>query len=223
MCAVVVAAGSGSRLGADIPKALVEVSGRALVWHAVSGLVAAGVERVAVSVPHGYLEAFSSVLAGLPVVLTHGGAERQESVRCGLAALDEPGEAIVLVHDAARPRVSPQVVDRVVRAVEDGADAVIPAIPVADSIRAVTADGSAVVDRSVLRAVQTPQGFRYARLLRAHEAVARAGERVTDDAAAVELDGGVVRLVEGDPQMMKVTQPFDLDCVRAALAEGKTR
>ena len=219
---MVVAAGSGSRLGAEMPKAMVEVAGRTLVWHAVSRLVAAGVQRVAVTVPRGHLDSFASLLRGLPVVLTHGGAERQDSVMCGLAALGEEDDAIVLIHDAARPGVSRQVVERVVQAVADGADAAVPVIAVSDSIRALTDDGSVVVDRSALRAVQTPQGFRYGRLRRAHETVAETGASVTDDATAVELDGGVVRLVEGDHRAMKVTGPFDLDCVRLVL-EGEQR
>lgn len=212
--AVVVAAGSGRRLGAHLPKALVQICGRPLVWHAVTRLLAAGAERVVVTAPSAHVTEFDEALEGLPVRVIGGGQERQDSVRLGADALGGTADDIVLIHDAARPLVPREVVQRVIRAVADGAEAVVPVLPVNDSIRAVGTQGSNVVDRDLLRAVQTPQGFRLGRLQKAHAALVAAGDEVTDDATAVELDGGMVSLVDGDRRVMKVTDAFDLACVR---------
>ena len=226
VAAIVVAAGSGSRLGAAIPKALVEVAGVPLVVRAVARLAAGGVTEAVVVVPADERAAFEAVLAGapIPVVITAGGAERQHSVANGLAALpasgaDEWSEQVVLVHDAARAFVPAEVVARVIAAVREGADAVIPAVAVSDTIREVHDAGSTVVDRSRLRAVQTPQGFRRGVLAEAHAALADTGTVVTDDAAAAEYLGSVVAFVEGSRRSFKVTDPFDL-LVAEALAAG---
>ncbi|MBK8461910.1 MAG: 2-C-methyl-D-erythritol 4-phosphate cytidylyltransferase [Nigerium sp.] len=222
--AIVVAAGSGSRLGATVPKALVEVAGVPLVVRAVAQLGAGGVAEAVVVVPAGERAAFEVALAAapIPVVITAGGAERQHSVARGLAALpsggaDETSGDVVLVHDAARAFVPAEVVARVIAAVREGADAVIPAIAVSDTIREVHDAGSAVVDRSRLRAIQTPQGFRRGVLTDAHAALADTGTIVTDDAAAAEYLGCVVSLVEGSRRSFKVTDPLDL-LVAEALA-----
>ena len=219
--AVVVAAGSGSRLGAPVPKALVEVGGVALVRRSVDALADAGVQQVVVTIPAGMAAEFDGVLAGARVrVRTQvGGAIRQESVRLGLEALDAPADAVVLVHDAARALVPPDVVERVAAAILDGAEAAIPVLPVVDSIRRVTDDGSVVVDRAPLRAVQTPQGARVGPLLRAHERCAVDGVEVTDDAAACEVAGLRVTLVEGHRDALKITEPIDLILAEAILAE----
>ncbi len=216
VAAIVVAAGSGSRLGASVPKALVPVAGVPLVAHAVSRLLAGGCDHVVVVVPPGMVPQFHAVLAPtcpVPLVLVEGGAERQDSVAHGLAALDtEPlaGASVVLVHDAARAFVPPEVVRSVVDAVRGGAVAAIPVVPVVDSLRQVDASGSAVVDRAPLRAVQTPQGFEPDVLRAAHAAVAASGVTVTDDAAACELLGHRVALVPGSRDALKVTEPLDL-------------
>jgi 2-C-methyl-D-erythritol 4-phosphate cytidylyltransferase len=132
-----------------------------------------------------------------------GGATRSASVRAGLAAV--PAEAdVIVVHDAARPVPVPEVWARVLAAVDAGADAAVPAVPVTDTLRAV---GGATVDRSRLVAVQTPQAFRAAALRAAHAG----GAEGTDDASLVEARGGRVVVVDGDPANVKITTPVDLE------------
>lgn len=216
-----VAAGSGSRLGAAVPKAMVELKGTSLVRRCVDNLARAGVQRVVVTVPAGQLVVFEAALAGtdVPTICVPGGARRQDSVLLGLAALGTVSEnAIALVHDAARPLVPPQVVDRVVAAVTAGAEAVVPALPVVDSMREGTAEASKVVDRSRLRAVQTPQGFKLGTLRRAHHHIDDQGIEVTDDAAACEAIGVPVRLVDGHRHLIKITEPIDLLLAESILA-----
>lgn len=213
---LVVAAGSGSRLGGESPKALRLVGGIPLVVHSLRRLAQGGcthaVVVVAPGTEHLYADAVPS--AGIPVRLITGGAERQDSVRLGLDAVAaDPALAasrIVLVHDAARALVPPAVVRRVIDSVAGGADAVIPVVAVTDSIRRVTASGSIAVDRSELRAVQTPQGFDRVVLADAHARIAAYGVPVTDDAAACEYIGHPVTLVAGARESMKVTEPLDL-------------
>ncbi|BDD80852.1 2-C-methyl-D-erythritol 4-phosphate cytidylyltransferase [Tsukamurella pulmonis] len=146
-----------------------------------------------------------------------GGAERTDSVRAGLAAA---GDAeLVLVHDAARPMTPPAMIVRVVDALRAGASAVIPVLPVADTVKRVDADGAvlATVDRADLRAVQTPQGFTAASLRTAYDAAP--GELATDDAGLVERAGGTVVTVAGDPLAMKITTAFDLRVAQALIEE----
>lgn len=215
-----VAAGSGSRLGAPVPKALVALGGRSLVRHAVDAMVAGGAERVVVTCPAGHEAAFAETLCDVfvPVHVVAGGAERQDSVRVGLEALrQQTGDAVVLVHDAARPLVPPEVTRRVVDAVRAGAAAVVPVVPVADSIREV-GERSRVVPRDALRAVQTPQGFPLTVLGEAHRLVEAQGLSVTDDAAAAEAAGHPVTLVDGDHEAFKITGPLDLLLAEAVLA-----
>lgn len=225
--AIVVAAGSGSRLGAEVPKALVEVAGVPLLARAVAQLAAGGVDEVVVVAPVAGREAFVDALASapVPVLWADGGAERQDSVGNGLALLPDLPEAdadaqVVLVHDAARAFVPADVVARVVDAVRAGADAVVPVVPVSDSIRELVAEGSAVVDRATLRAVQTPQGFRRGVIEHAHAALAESKLAVTDDAAAAEFIGRTVVLVEGSRDAFKVTEPLDLVLAEAIVARG---
>jgi 2-C-methyl-D-erythritol 4-phosphate cytidylyltransferase len=214
--ALVVAAGSGSRLGGEGPKALRELDGLTLVGHSLVGLAAGGVDHAVIVIAAGLDDAFADVVADapIPVRCVAGGAERQDSVLAGLAAItDDPdlcAARFVLVHDAARALVPGALVARVIAALEAGAVAVVPVLPVVDTIREVTPDGSTTVDRSVLRIVQTPQGFAREVLERAHRLVAEAGLQVTDDAAAVEALGEAVTLVPGDREALKVTEPLDL-------------
>ncbi len=222
--AIVVAAGSGSRLGASLPKALVPLAGIPLVRRCVDNLASAGVQRVVVTVPSALEPDFAEALEGaaMPVSCVVGGHRRQDSVRLGLQALGElPDTAHVLVHDAARPLIPAAVSGRVVSALRLGGRAVVPAIPVVDSIRKATGNSSVVVDRARLRAVQTPQGFEVGTLRRAHDHVAESGIEVTDDAAACEAMGVEVVLVEGDQRSLKITEPLDLVVAEAILsAEG---
>ena len=214
--ALVVAAGSGSRLGGDVPKALRHLSGRPLVSHSLSGLAAGGVDRAVIVIAPGLDDQFAGVVAASPIPTTcvHGGSERQDSVLNGLAAIAADPQLsqarFVLVHDAARALVPGGVVRRVIEALVNGAVGAIPVVPVVDTIREVTDTGSTTVDRSRLRAVQTPQGFDRDVLERAHRLVAAQGLQVTDDAGAVEALGYPVILVAGDREALKVTEPLDL-------------
>lgn len=223
VAAIVVAAGSGVRLGGGVPKALRLLAGAPLVVHAGRRLLAGGVTRLMVVVPAMHAGAFDAALAdGLPEATWRtvpGGAERQESVRAGLAALaaqpDPP--PVVLIHDAARPLVPPEVVARVIAAVRAGSPAVIPVVAVVDTVRQVRPGGSTVIDRAALRAVQTPQGFDRVTVTTAHELVARDGVRVTDDAAVCEYAGYPVTVVEGSRRSLKITEPEDLTVALALL------
>lgn len=145
-----------------------------------------------------------------------GGNSRSASVRAGLAAVPDDA-TIVCVHDAARPLASPAVYERVIAAVAAGADAAVPGIPVADTIKVVEANGTVVAtpDRSTLVAVQTPQAFRASVLRAAHAA----GGDATDDAALIEQAGGTVVVVEGDHLNRKITLPDDLEWARREMGE----
>jgi len=217
---VLVAAGSGTRLAAGRPKAFVPVGGRPLLVHAAQGLAASGAVALVVAVvPAGLEDETRDILAAVPDLpplrVVPGGPTRQASVAAGLAAVPDDRE-VVLVHDAARALAPPGLVVRVVEAVRDqGRTAVVPAVPVHDTLRDV--DGG-VVDRARLRAVQTPQGFAADVLRRAHAAPA-AGEGATDDAGLAEVLGEHVHVVVGDPEAFKVTRPLDLLLAEAVLAQ----
>ena len=206
---IVAAAGSGLRLGAEQPKALVLLGGRPLVRWAVDALRAGGVTDVIVVVPGGQRAAFAAALPA-DVRLVDGGATRTASVRAGLAAAD-PGADVVLVHDAARPLTPPEVVFRVLAALEAGAPAVVPVLPVVDTTVVVDEDGviTEAVARTPLRRVQTPQGFDRATLAAAYDRLAD-GAELTDDAAVVRAAGIPVATVDGDERAAKVTTAHDL-------------
>lgn len=215
--AVVVAAGAGVRLGGATPKALRLLGGRPLVSHSLRALAAGGVDRAVVVIARGTEAAFETALADAPIPTAYvvGGERRQDSVRAGLAAIagdpDTAGRRFVLVHDAARPLVPAAVVARVIEALTGGAEAVVPAVPVVDSIRRVGASGvSEVVDRSVLRAVQTPQGFGADMLAAALDRAEAEHRDVSDDATAAEAIGVPVVLVDGSAEALKITGPVDL-------------
>lgn len=220
--AIVPAAGDGVRLGADRPKALVPLASEPLVVHALRALRASEVvDRVVITAPIG---ARNELQAALPdewdgwAQVIDGGATRQASVAAGLEALSTDHD-LVLVHDAARALVPPAVVVRVVDALLAGAGAVIPVLPVSDTVKRVR--GGIVletVDRADLYAVQTPQGFQRRILSAAHAAAIDSDGPATDDAALVERVGGEVCVVDGDPEAFKITRPLDL-----ALAEAVIR
>lgn len=218
---IVPAAGRGVRLGEELPKAFVELGGRTMLDRAVEAMLDSGaVDRVVVVVPPELAAQAPSELVRIGfaerVAVVPGGGERADSVRAGLAAA--AGARFVLVHDAARSLTPPELFARVVGELRAGRRAVIPVLPVADTIKSV--DGSGLVtgtpDRAALRAVQTPQGFDAELLARANR---DAGD-ATDDAGLVERLGEHVYTVAGDPLAFKITTPLDLVLARALLAVG---
>ena len=209
--AVVPAAGSGERLAAGVPKAFFHLDGRTLVERAVSGLLESGVvDRVVVAVPADRTNQAKLIL-GHQATVVAGGANRSESVRHALAAFaDAEQPRFVLVHDAARALTPPALVVRVVEALQAGHPAVVPVLPLADTIKAIDANGVVLgtPERAGLRAVQTPQGFATELLLRAYQRAVTVD--FTDDASMVEHIGGQVRVVEGDPLAFKITTHLDV-------------
>ncbi|WP_137161093.1 2-C-methyl-D-erythritol 4-phosphate cytidylyltransferase [Blastococcus sp. CCUG 61487] len=214
--AIVAAAGSGSRLGAGLPKALVPLAGRPLVAWSVEALRAGGVAEIVVAVPAAQREAFAVALPG--VRLVDGGASRTGSVRACLDAATAQAD-VVLVHDAARPLTPPELVRRVLSALGDGHPAVVPVLPVVDTT--VTVDDAGVITdappRAALRRVQTPQGFARAVLSAAYADLPPDAD-LTDDATVVRAAGVPVLTVPGDERAAKVTVPHDL-----VLAEATVR
>ena len=219
--AIVPAAGSGERLGAGIPKAFVELGdGRSMLQLAVDGLLGSGViDRVVVAVPADLVTAAAAGF-GPQVSVVEGGEQRTDSVRSALDAVGEPD--FVLVHDAARALTPADQIRRVVDALRDGMRAVIPVLPVVDTIKAVDANGAVLgtPERAGLRAVQTPQGFEAALLRRAYS---QAVTSATDDASLVENLGVPVHTVAGDPLAFKITTALDLLQARAVLASSGAR
>lgn len=220
---IVVAAGSGTRLGAAAPKAFVGIDERSVLRHALDGVFAASPAQVVVVAPAGYegaaeaeLDAAAGDRGELGRVVT-GGATRQQSVAAGLRALW--GDiATVLVHDAARALTPASQIDAVAAAVGDGVGA-IPALPVVDTLKRVQDDDIvAGVDRSELVAAQTPQGFPRALLETAYATAQIEGAEYTDDAALFAAAGHPVRRIDGSPLAFKITTAADLDRARHIIA-----
>lgn len=211
---VVVAAGSGSRAGGD--KQWRALGGKAVVRWSVEALLRSGASPVIVVVARDSLERAQDALRGLDGwIAVAGGAERADSVRAGLDALDIPETTPVLVHDAARPLLGEAVIRRLLGALP-GADGAIAALPVSDTVKRGEGSIEATVDRSRLWRAQTPQAFPLGRLRSAYAAWP-ASEAPTDEAAVIERDSGVVRLIEGDPRLMKLTYPEDFAMAEALL------
>ncbi|MGW7284823.1 2-C-methyl-D-erythritol 4-phosphate cytidylyltransferase [Streptomyces sp. NPDC054847] len=229
--AVIPAAGRGVRLGPGAPKALRTLNGTPMLVHAVRAMAASRAVSLVVVVapPDGAPEVkrlldTHSLPERTDYLVVPGGDTRQESVRLGLDALPED-IGTVLVHDAARPLVPVETVDSVIEAVRDGAPAVVPALPLADTVKLVEPAGKdepepvvATPDRAALRAVQTPQGFDRETLVRAHATVT---DNVTDDASMVEQLGLRVVVVPGHEEAFKVTRPLDLVLAEAVLARRR--
>ena len=216
---VLVAAGDGQRLGSDRPKAFVALAGRALLAESLERLERSDwIDSIVVVAPPGWEEpaillAEELVVSKVGAVVT-GGATRAESVRAGLAEVGADAIAIV-VHDAARPLVDDAVLGRVLEPLSEGWDGVVPGLRVADTVKRVAEDVvTGTIDRSELVTVQTPQAFPAATLRAAY-----AGDLVgaTDCASLVERAGGRIRIVEGDPRLLKVTTPDDLARVESWL------
>lgn len=214
---IIVAAGTGSRLGGDIPKQFRLIGGRPVLMYTIDSFRRAVPDAsitVVISRPMRRLwDDLCRQCGYTSPAIADGGRSRFESVRNGLLSLPPSALGdIILVHDGARPVVT----DRLVHAVIDGArssGAAVPAVPVTDSIRRVGADGaSRPVDRAPLRAVQTPQGFDAAALRRAYDLASECPDAAyTDDASVVEAAGISVSLVPGDPRNIKITNPGDLE------------
>lgn len=232
--AVIPAAGRGVRLGPGAPKALRTLNGTPMLVHAVRAMARSRAVSLVVVVapPDGAAEVRTllddhALPSTTEVAVVPGGSTRQESVSLGLAAL--PADITdVLVHDAARPLVPVETVDAVAAAVRGGAPAVVPALPLADTVKEVdprTDGGPETVlgtpERARLRAVQTPQGFDRETLARAHEKTAPEGEGATDDAGLVERLGLPVVVVPGHEEAFKVTRPLDLVLAEAVLARRR--
>jgi len=222
--ALIVAAGSGERLGAGRPKALVELAGRPLLSWSVQALRATnGIERVVIAMPVDFdVDANDFDIAGPPpaVVCVPGGSTRSESVRRALDAVG-PGDPVI-VHDAARALVTAALAESVIAALERDADAdaAIAAMPVTDTIKRVDGDGVVreTLARNELWAVQTPQVFRRTALERALDVPAAELARATDDAWLIERAGGKVIVVRASDENLKVTTPLDLDVAELLLA-----
>ena len=203
--AIIAGAGMGHRLGADIPKALIQIDGVTLIERAFAALSPV-VDEIVITAPAGYEDQFRAIVGDSATVIT-GGVLRSDSVNVALKSLS-PSTKYVLVHDAARALATSELAQRVLHGLTSGESAVIPALSVVDTIKEVDRDGyvRSTPDRSILRAVQTPQGFSVEVLKRAHEA----SEDATDDAALVEALGVKVKTIPGEARAMKITNPEDI-------------
>lgn len=232
--ALVAAAGQGTRLGAVVPKAFVTLRDRTLVERSVAAMVTAMVVDEVIVLVSPEMEKFAEQLlrtaglidgeAGIPVRLVHGGGERADSVWAGLQAI-EADDGVVLIHDAARALTPPGMIARVVNTVLAGEQAVVPVVPVTDTIKQVTGDRvDATLDRASLRAVQTPQAFDLATLReanRAYFATEDPGFVATDDASLMEWFGVSVACVTGDPMAFKITTPIDMTLATTLVNEAE--
>ncbi|ANY20668.1 Bifunctional enzyme IspD/IspF [Tsuneonella dongtanensis] len=210
--AIVVAAGKGLRAGQPVPKQFAMWRGKPVVRHSVEALLAAGAEPVVVAVPEGAMDVAAAALEGLSVRLVTGAATRQGSVSSALAVIENAER--VLIHDAARPILPAQVIERLLSALDTHTGA-IPVLPVVDSL-AIGENGvmTGSADREILRRVQTPQAFRFTEILAAHDDW-RGEPNAGDDAQVLRAAGGAVALVEGDEALAKLT--FAGDFVDQAL------
>ena len=203
--AIIAGAGMGHRLGADIPKALIQIDGITLIERAFTALSTV-VDEIIITAPAGYEAEFQKIVGESATVIT-GGVLRSDSVNLALNSLS-PSINYVLVHDAARALASADLASRVLGELRGGESAVVPVIQVVDTIKEIDRDGYVrnTPDRSALKAVQTPQGFALDVLKRAHAA----SEDATDDAALVEALGIKVKTITGEARAMKVTNPEDI-------------
>ncbi len=218
--AIVVAAGRGSRFGGSAPKQYTPLAGRPILTHALARLAAhPAIDAVRAVIHPDDAAAYAQAAAGLDLLPPiDGGAERQDSVLRGLESLAALAPARVLIHDAARPLVTPAVVERLLTALETAPGA-LPVLPVTDTLKRGAAGRVAdTVPREGLYRAQTPQAFRFAEILAAHRAAA--GRRLTDDAAVAEAAGLDVALVEGAPELLKITTQADLAEAARWLGQG---
>ncbi len=210
VAALIVAAGRGERAGDGLPKQYRRLLGRPILAWSVAAFARAGVERIVVVTAPEHAALFHAATdSGSPVLIAPGGASRTASVRAGLAAIGDAD--IVLIHDAARPGLTPDMVRRLVGAIEAGALGAAPALPVTDSLRRADGDGRALdeVTRAGLMGVQTPQAFR-ASAIRAAYAAAPLDGVFGDDVSVAQTAGIETLLIGGDTRLLKFTYPEDL-------------
>ena len=220
---IIVAAGRGERAGGGIPKQYRVLAGRPVLAWSIEALAGASVGPIVVAINRDHEAQFASATKDGSVVLrVLGGETRTASVRSGLDALAANAPDIVLIHDAARPGVSAELIQQLVAEIEAGADGAAPALPLADSLRRIDGQKRVVgeADRAGLMAVQTPQAFRFAKLRDAYARLA-SDAAPTDDIAVAVAAGLDVRLVAGDPKLIKLTYPEDAAMIEHAL--GGTR
>lgn len=222
IAALIVAAGSGERAGGDKPKQFRALAGKALLeWSARSFAAHPEVTALQFVIGPDQTELFEQSMPEqlrerAPVI---GGATRQQSVRNGLEALKPTAPDLVLIHDAARPLATRALIDRVIEALKDGAEAAIPLLPVTDTLRRREKDGAwTLVSREALHRAQTPQGFRFQSILDAHRA--HADVAVTDDMALAELAGLRLVPVPGEESNLKVTVEGDFAMAKRLIAAG---
>jgi 2-C-methyl-D-erythritol 4-phosphate cytidylyltransferase len=220
--AIIVAAGSGVRFGSNVPKAFVKIGGRTMLCYSlVTVRQINSIGEVVITIPNGFEDAARAEVAaaglGVPVKITPGGIERQDSVRIALELTSSESE-LVIVHDAARPLATPTIFEACLSAAARAGGA-IAAVPVSDTLKRI-ADGaiSATVARAGLWQAQTPQAFRRDLLVAAHQRAVREGIVATDDADLVERTGARVEVVEASTNNIKITTPSDLAIVEAILA-----
>lgn len=221
--ALIVAAGKGTRTGLDVPKQYLEIAGKTILRYTVEAYLSHpridAVEVVIAEDARALYDAATEGLALLPPVI--GGAERQESVHRGLEALLPHSPRHVLIHDAARPFVDADLISRTLDALDEGAEAVLPALNIADSLKLI--DGERItdsLDRNRIVAAQTPQGFAFLPILAAHRAFA--GEGHSDDTAVAARAGIAIRRVEADAGNIKITTAADVETARRRLASSLT-
>ena len=219
--ALIVAAGSGLRVGGEIPKQFLHLGGKPLLRYCLETFAAhPRISGICVVINPSYRPFYEAAVAGLDILpAVNGGATRQESVRLGLESLAASAPDLVLIHDAARPFLDAATIDRTLDSLAEHTAALV-AVPVVDTLK--RADGTfsgVTVDRKDLWRAQTPQGFHFQSILTAHRAVAGNGQEMTDDAAVAEATGQRVVLVQGHEDNFKVTTPADLARAERTLAE----
>ncbi|MCC2545909.1 2-C-methyl-D-erythritol 4-phosphate cytidylyltransferase [Hymenobacter sp. BT175] len=220
--AILVAGGSGTRMGADRPKQFLELHGEPVLLHTLRRFteLALDVQQCIIVLPADQFDAWHRLCArhevGIPHVVVAGGHSRWASVRNGLAHLAGQEAGLVAVHDGVRPLVPAQVIDAAYEAAARHGTAVVAVAP-KDSVRAISAEGTHALDRATLRLVQTPQVFGLDLLRRAYELPEEAG--FTDDASVVERLGHAIHLVDGDYRNLKITTPEDLLLAEALMGQ----
>ena len=221
--ALILAGGGGERAGGGVPKQYRPLAGRATLAWSVEAFAAVGVSPIMAVIGAGHGDMFAQAVSGGPLAIpVLGGLTRTASVRAGLAALAPHAPDIVLIHDAARPGLSPRHVRALIAAIEAGADAAAPALPLSDSVRRIDASRRVIgeADRAGLMRVQTPQAFRYA-VIGAAYAAAAPGAAFSDDVEVARAAGVKVLLIPGDPRLMKLTYPEDFAMLEAILGGAR--